>query len=150
MLHASRSRGSAVQNLTRAYAALLTFIFPSTFTVTCSHIPGRLNVAADALSRPIQFPYFQDVLSMRPELAPLPLCPPPSALLSHLLWLVSSPATGEQLENATLQLQRTAHPISVGGALSSVSATWLSNQLLPKKRARSSRRTRRKSRKSKG
>ena len=49
--HASRSRRDVIQNIARAYAALLTFSAPSLFTVHTDHIAGTLNDTADALSR---------------------------------------------------------------------------------------------------
>ena len=147
MSHASRTRRSTVQNLARAYAALLTFVSPASFAVSSSHIPGVHNTAADALSRPLQFPSLQDVHSLCPELATCLLYRPPSELLSHLFWLVSQPATGEQLESATIELQQVALPILDPGVKPEASKISLLPTPARRKRARSSRRTPRKSRK---
>ena len=149
MAHASRSRQFRIQNLTRAYAALLTFAYPSTFSVTSSHIPGRDNVAADALSRPLQYPTLQSVHQVAPCTTHLPLYRPPSELLSHLHWVVSAPATGEQLESATLKLLQIELHTSGDGAHPGVSPTSPSSTPPRKRRESSSRRTRRRSWKAK-
>ena len=147
--HASRSRHSIIQNVTRAYAAMLTFCLPSSFTITSSHIPGKLNVGADALSRPYQFSTWAAVYQAEPSLAPLPLYQVPSALLLHLRSIVLQPATGDQLERATLELLGNVHLTSTPGARPKDSMTPRSNTLHRRKRARSSRRTRKRSRKAK-
>ena len=91
MDHASRTRRVVIQNLARAYAALLTFDAPSTFTVISAHLPIVDNVAADALSRPDQFLTWSAATKLCPELTTLTVYRIPSELLSHLLWLVLSP-----------------------------------------------------------
>ena len=138
MSHASRTRRSTIQNLARAYAALLTFVMPSRFVVTSSHISGKDNVEADALSRPLQFPSLLDTQALCPRLHGLPLYRVPSALLSHLFWVVSNPVTGEQLESATLALQQIEPRTSRIGVKQKDSPTPLSSSPPPKKRARSS------------
>ena len=143
MQHASRSRHPRVQDITRGFAALLTFFRPNTFAVLRSHISGADNTQADALSRPIQFPSWDSVHRLCPDLIPLPPYQLPSALLSHLLWLVSSPPTGAQLESATLALQQLAPVISPAGVTTAASTTSPSPTPPPRKRVRSSRRTRR-------
>ena len=144
MTHASRSRTPHVQDITRGYAAFLTFFRPNTFAIQRSHIPGADNTQADTLSRPLQFPSWTSVHDLCPDLRPLPPFQIPSNLLSHLLWLVSLPPTGAQLENATLALQRLAPTTSPAGALTGASMTLPSPSPRPRKRVRSSRRTHRK------
>ena len=143
MAHASRSRQPHVQDITRGYAAFLTFFLPNTFAVQRSHIPGVDNTQADALSRPLQFPSWESVHSLCPDLIPLPPYRVPPELLSHLLWLVSSPPIGAQLENATLALQRLAPTTLPAGAHIAASTTSPSPTRRRRRRARSSRRTRR-------
>ena len=142
--HASRSRRSTIQNIARAYAAVLTYLAPSKFVVTTAHIPGVDNVAADALSRPDQFPTWTSTAAISPELAQLTAYRIPAGLLSHLLWLVSSPQTGDQLESATTALlSLELRTLSIGEGSTDL-RTSLSSVPRRRKRARSSRRTRRK------
>ena len=141
MSHASRTRRSTIQNLARAYAALLTFVMPSRFVVNSSHIPGKDNIEADVLSRPLQFPSLQDTQALCPRLRGLPLYRVPSALLSHLFLVVSNPVTGEQLESATLALQQIELLISSNDVMPKDSTTLPSSSPPPRKRARSSRHT---------
>ena len=145
--HASRSRQPCIQNVTRAYAAMLTFCLPASFTITSSHIPGEQNIGADALSRPAQFSSWRAVHRVAPTLESLPHYQVPRELLSHLHWIVSQPATGDQLEKATLGLLESALLISTPGARRKDSTTPPSSTPRWKRRARSSRRTRKNSRK---
>ena len=142
MAHASRTRRAVIQNLARAYAALLTFAAPSTFTVISAHLPGLDNVAADALSRPDQFPTWSSATKLCPELTTLTAYRIPSELLSHLLWLVSSPQTGERLELTTLKLLSLELTTLSPGALAGDSQTSLSRTPRKRRRAKSSPRTR--------
>ena len=142
MSHASRNRRPTIQNITRAYAALLTFSAPSTFTVQSEHIAGVDNDAADALSRPVQFPTWSSANTLCPELKPLQAYRLPLGLLSHLHWLVSGPHTEENLETRTRKLLSLELITLSPGVRNADSATSLS-RLRPKKRRRtSSRRTR--------
>ena len=72
MWHASRSRRSEVQNITRGFAAFLTFFRPNAFAISRSHIPGVDNIQADTLSRPVQFPTWAQVHEKCPDLSLLP------------------------------------------------------------------------------
>ena len=144
MHHSSRSQRPLVQDITRGYAAFITFFMPNTFAIMRSHIPGSLNDQADTLSRPWQYPTMRQVHSQCPDLAPLPGYHIPSPLLSHLLWLVSQPQTGEQLESATIALRSLEPVILSPGALPGAFPTPPSPSHPRRKRARSSQRTRRK------
>ena len=147
MAHASRTRRPAIQNLARAYAALLTFAAPSSFTVSSDHIPGVDNDAADALSRPDQFPTWSSATKISPELTTLTAYRIPSELLSHLLWLVSSPQTGAQLETTTSALLSLGLTTLSVGAKNADSQTSLSRAPRKRRRPRCSQRTRKTSRK---
>ena len=142
MWHASRTRRPTIQNITRAYAALLTFSAPSTFTVQSEHIAGVDNDAADALSRPDQFPTWSSANTLCPELKPLQAYRLPLGLLSHLRWLVSDPHTGEDLETKTRKLLSLELTTLSPGARNADSATSLSRPRPKKRRRTSSRRTR--------
>lgn len=69
-----------------------------------SHIPGRDNDAADALSRPAQFPTWLSAMEKFPEPALLRAYRIPVKLLPHLLSVVSGTLTKVPLEPAALVL----------------------------------------------
>ena len=145
--HASRSRRDVIQNIARAYAALLTFSAPSLFTVYTDHIAGILNDAADALSRPAQFPTWSSASAQSPELGQLTAYRIPVELLSHLLCAVSGTPTEVPLELATIALRDLElNTLSTGGHRRD-SQTSLSSTHPAQTPVRSYRRSRKRSRK---
>ena len=142
MGHPSRTRRDAIQHLARAYAALLTFPLPSSFVITSDHIAGVANDAADALSRPQQFPTWASTRAKCPELTSLRAFRVPSKLLSHLLLSVSCTRTEETLERETTALLKLEpHTLSTGASASD-SPTSPSSTPRKRQRSKSSRRTR--------
>ena len=142
MVHASRTRRPVVQSICRAYAALLTFVCPSTFAINPDHIAGLDNIGADALSRPLQFPTWSAADKACPALGQLQAYQIPFELLLHLHWIVSEPLTGDRLEPATVKLLSLAlNTLSTGGHRRDSATSLLSTQH-PRKQGKSSRRTR--------
>ena len=148
--HASRSRRDVIQNIARAYAALLTFSAPSLFTVHTAHIAGIHNDAADALSRPAQFPTWSSASAKCPSLDQLTAYRIPVELLSHLLCAVLGTQTKEPLELSTIKLLGLElNTLSTGGYRKDLQ-TSLSSTHPHKTPVRSYQRSRKRSRKKKG
>ena len=127
MAHESRTRRLTVQNIARVYAAILTCLTPSIFTVITEHVTGVQNDAAEALSRPSQFTTWSSTRLVIPELSPLTAYRILVELLSHLHWLVSVPQTGDLLESTTTILRSLDLTIVSNGANQSDSQSCLSS-----------------------
>ena len=94
MTHASRSREPKLVNLVYLLSHLI-FHFNSIHAsrFDASHIQGKLNVQADALSRPQDHPSFLSVFTSFPEMKSLPAYRPPRKLLLEINACLSSPST---------------------------------------------------------
>ena len=102
MKHLSRMRHPHTVNLCQLFSHLVfTFnsLFPSRFDG--KHLPGKLNVEADGLSRPQDFPTYQDLFLSFPEMASLPAYRVPQTLISAINACLSKTLTKETLNAAT-------------------------------------------------
>jgi len=101
--YAARSHRPLVRELSR-FAMGLTLASPLSFKLSGRHIKGTLNVGADVLSRPADWPTWA---SATKEHSPLGTCQAyrvPFELLSELATIVSSAKTGEAFEPETTAL----------------------------------------------
>ena len=94
MTHASRSREPKLVNLVYLLSHI-TFHFNSIHAsrFDASHIQGKLNVQADALSRPQDHPSYLNVFNSYPEMKSLPAYRVPQRLLSAINACLSSLST---------------------------------------------------------
>ena len=147
MAKASRSRRPIVQRAARAYAALLTFASSQPFRVQSSHIPGHLNVAADALSRPQQYPTWSLCSKEAPDLKGLTRFLLPQGLLSFLRSTALGTPTEDTLETQIRKLLSLELVTLSPGARHADSKTSASFTHPRRMRGTSSRRTHKQSRK---
>ena len=96
MRYASRSRDIAVTNLATFFAKLV-FIFNSLHPsrLDQAHLAGKLNIEADALSRPQDFPTYTSIFEALPHLRNIRPYRIPRRLISILNGLLTSPSIVE-------------------------------------------------------
>ena len=91
---AHESRTPTIQNITFAYATMITFHAPSIFIIIAKHTTGLQNDGVNALSASL----------VSPELSPLMAYWIPVGMLLYLHFLVSISQTGDLLKSATTAL----------------------------------------------
>jgi hypothetical protein len=105
--HAARARRPAVQNLAYLCQCLLLFSQTSDYaSFLGTHIPGKDNGEADALSRPETHGTLDSAIAAFSRLQTCRVFLLPSSLLSLIARTTSSPAIGDGLANETMNLLR--------------------------------------------
>ena len=105
MRHASRSRDPHIVSLCHFYSHLVfsfNNLFPSRFDG--QHLAGKLNVQADALSRPQDFPSYQSIFNTFPAMQSLPAYRVPPLLISAINASLLNTSTKATLNAATRKL----------------------------------------------
>lgn len=101
MKHLSRSREAHITQLCHLYSSL-TFAFnslhPSRFDG--QHLAGKLNQEADALSRPADYPSYNDIFRSYPGMLSLPAFRVPRTLICAINACLSKKSTKEILKGA--------------------------------------------------
>jgi hypothetical protein len=109
---ASRTPDPLLQGLARLGAALLVRAAALLTKVVPSHIAGKLNIEADALSRPVdskgqqQIPSLASVIDECSRLRTCRICLLPFALLQRIASVTSSQQNGDTFEQITINLLR--------------------------------------------
>jgi hypothetical protein len=114
MSYASRTPDPLLQGLARLGAALLVRAAAFLTKVVPSHIAGKLNIEADALSRPVastgnkqgqqRIPSLDSVIAECSRLRTCRICLLPSALLRRIASVTSSQPTEDTFEQITTSL----------------------------------------------
>jgi hypothetical protein len=103
--HAARARRPAINNLAYLCQCLLLFSQTSdSMSFLGSHIPGKDNGEADALSRPETHGTLDSAIAAFSRLQTCRVFLLPSSLLSTIARTISSPAIGDGLVNETMNL----------------------------------------------
>ena len=103
MRYASRTRSPVIMSLARLLTGLITFA-PFPVNIQGFHIRGIENVGPDALSRPHQYPTWESVFAVAPELRPFKAYHIPRKLISVIVSVILNKFPSQQMKQQIEQL----------------------------------------------
>lgn len=136
MRYASRTRSPVIMSLARFLTGLITFA-PFPLNLQGYHIRGILNVGPDALSRPHQYPTWESVFEVAPDLRPFTAYHIPRKLISVLVSVILNRFPSQQMKQQIESLWTIEPTTFDSTASASASRTSLSLPARARRRKRS-------------